>query len=185
MDPSVEACENLTARAEKLGLKVKGFLGEEVTVCIATTTGDSVKGDATAATAGAAVGQSRGRRRDRIHRMVSRIKIADSYNYYSVYCCHVVCKPLLMTGLLRTEWVGLIYFPLYTCILYLPKPNQAVVSTGGKDAQTIYAYQALDYFHAGNGNQRRSMWLQCPLKSNLPNGGRRELGEYIRTQSQE
>lgn len=61
VDPNVEGCECLTARARRLGLKTKGFLGEGVTVCVAATS------RARKAEEG---GQSRGRRRDRIHRMV-------------------------------------------------------------------------------------------------------------------
>lgn len=77
--------ERLASRAERMGLKVaKGFLREDVTMCITNTIGStqapltSAAGDlntdyasSSKATATQVVGQSRVRRKDRIHRMVS------------------------------------------------------------------------------------------------------------------
>lgn len=66
-------CESLVTRACDVGLKVKDLLDGDVTVCI--TSINAVTGDKTVdfSSSGAApgVGQSRGRRRDRIQRMVS------------------------------------------------------------------------------------------------------------------
>lgn len=73
IDPMVEGCEDLVNRARRLGLKTKGFLGADVTVCVAAAAGpagDRSREEAAAAGAAAAAGQSRSRRRDRIHRMV-------------------------------------------------------------------------------------------------------------------
>lgn len=86
MDPRVEGCDGLSSRAKRLGLKMKDFLSEGVTVCVAAAAasskaaaeggGQGGAGDmlAVSAGAGATAGadQSRGRRLSRIHRMVRR-----------------------------------------------------------------------------------------------------------------
>ncbi|CAB1109784.1 unnamed protein product [Ectocarpus sp. CCAP 1310/34] len=76
VDPRVEGCGSLSSRAQRLGFKTRGFLGEGVTVCVAASTnpaaGDGgASEDAATATAGAVGGarQLRGRRLSRIHRM--------------------------------------------------------------------------------------------------------------------
>lgn len=68
VDPSMESHGRLVARARKLGLKIEGCLVAGVTVCV---TG---RVDASTISSGTSTqtGQSRGRRRDRIHRMVSK-----------------------------------------------------------------------------------------------------------------
>ncbi|CAM9155827.1 unnamed protein product [Pylaiella littoralis] len=75
VDPRVEGCDGLSSRAKRLGLKMKDFLSEGVTVCVAaaspslsSSAGDEAAATATAA-AGAGADQSRGRRLSRIHRM--------------------------------------------------------------------------------------------------------------------
>ncbi|CAM9966417.1 unnamed protein product, partial [Ectocarpus sp. 4 AP-2014] len=83
VDPRVEGCDSLSSRAQRLGFRTRGFLGEGVTVCVAASTTSSAGGGGAsedAATAGAAggAGQSRGRRLSRIHRMVTQAQTESS-----------------------------------------------------------------------------------------------------------
>ena len=75
IDPRVEGCDDLATRAKRLGLRTRGFLGAEVTVCVVATTAAAaaVAGEdrtAEEAAAAATVNPKYSRRRDRIHRMV-------------------------------------------------------------------------------------------------------------------
>lgn len=96
----MEGCDGLLSRAKRLGLQLKGFLGEGVTVCIAASSpggaggrgGSEGAGDETAA-AGTGAGLSRGQRLSRIHRMVRPAKRKKTFDILTIMLLGIVCTP--------------------------------------------------------------------------------------------